>query len=249
MRVIDGHVTLGAGHAFSADPGAFVDQMDEAGVAAALISPVDRELAVANREGNDRVLGLARRHPGRLLAYACANPWFGPSAAAEVKRALDEGAVAVKLHPPLQGFSLLDGLCDPILDVAERQRVPVYVHTGTPPGALPLQLAELALRHPGVTFLMGKLGKTDFWRDAQYALDLAANLLADTAHDFPERAVARVHERLGAGRLVFSSNHPVGRLPLELEKVRAMTIPEADLVAILGGNLAAALGDRGGAFA
>ena len=249
MRVIDGHVTLGAGHGFSADPGAFVGQMDDAGVGAALVSPVDRELAVANREGNDRVLGLARRYPGRLLAYASANPWFGAAAVAEVERALGEGAVAVKLHPPLQGFSLLDGLCDAILEVAAQHRVPVYVHTGTPPNALPLQLAELALRHPEVQIVMGKLGKTDFWRDAQYALDLASNLLADTAHDFPERAVARVHERLGAGRLIFSSNHPVGRLPLELEKVRAMTIPEADLAAILGGNLAEALGERSGAVA
>ena len=249
MRVIDAHVTLGAGHSVSADPGAFVGQMDEAGVAAAVVSPVDRELAVASREGNDRVLGLARRYPGRLLAYASANPWFGAGAVAEVERALGEGAVAVKLHPPLQGFSLLDGLCDALLEVAARHRVPVYVHTGTPPSALPLQLAELALRHPEVQILMGKLGKTDFWRDAQYALDLAPNLLADTAHDFPERAVARVHERLGAGRLIFSSNHPVGRLPLELEKVRAMTIPEADLAAILGGNLAGALGERSGAVA
>lgn len=249
MRVIDGHVTLGAGHAFSADAGAFVAQMDAAGVVGALVSPVDRELAVANREGNDRVLGLARRYPGRLYAYASANPWFGAPAVAEVERALGEGAVAVKLHPPLQGFSLLDGLCDPVLDIAARHRVPVYVHTGTPPGALPLQLAELALRHPTVQILMGKLGKTDFWRDAQYALDLAPNLLADTAHDFPERAVARVHERLGAGRIVFSSNHPVGRLPLELEKVCAMTIPEADLAAVLGGNLASALAGRAGALA
>ena len=249
MRVIDAHVTLGAGHGFSADPGAFVAQFDEEGVTAALVSPVDRELAVANREGNDRVLGLARSHPGRLLAYASANPWFGAAAVAEVERAMGEGAVAVKLHPPLQGFSLLDGLCDPILEVAARHEVPVYVHTGTPPGALPLQLAELALRHPDVQIVMGKLGKTDFWRDAQYALDLAPNLLADTAHDFPERAVARVHERLGAGRLVFSSNHPVGRLPLELEKIRAMSVPEADLAAILGGNLAAALGKRAGAVA
>lgn len=235
--IIDAHVLVGEGRYHRVDPGHLVELMDLCGIDQALISPVDHEMAVHNREGNDRVLSIARKYSGRLLAYATANPWFGEAAVAELERALGEGAVAVKLHPPLQGFMILEKLVHPLIEVAARHRVPVYVHTGTPAYALPLQLTELALTYPEVPFIMGKNGKTDFWMDAIPALEGAGNIYGDTAHDFPERGMARMYQAIGHQRMVFSSNHPVSRMTLEVEKVRSLDAPAAHKEAILGGNI------------
>ncbi len=242
--IIDAHVTVGEGRYHKVDPGLLAAEMDRCGIDQALISPVDREMAVYNREGNDRVLALTRQYPGRFLAYATANPWYGSAAVEELERALAEGACALKLHPPVQGFMILESLVHPLIEVAARHQVPVYVHTGTPAFALPLQLTELALTYPEVSFIMGKNGKTDFWMDAIPALETAPNLFGDTAHDFPERGMKRMHGVIGAERMIFSSNHPVSRIGLEIDKVRDFQVSDTEKAAILGGNIHRLLGLR-----
>lgn len=244
--IIDAHVQIGQGRYHSVDPGELIEQMDRSGIDRALVSPVDREMAVYNREGNDRVLALTRQYAGRYLAYATANPWYGDAAVAELDRALGEGAAAVKLHPPLQGFMILESLVHPLIEVAARYRVPVYMHTGTPAYALPLQLAELALEYPEVPFIMGKNGKTDFWIDAMPAFETAPNLFGDTAHDFPERGMRRMTQVIGTDRMIFSSNHPVSRMGLEVDKVRDLQVTEEQRAAVLGGNLQRLLQARRG---
>jgi predicted TIM-barrel fold metal-dependent hydrolase len=242
--IIDAHVLAGQGLYHKADPEQLIDLMDRSGIDMALISPIDREMAVHNREGNDRVLALSRKYAGRFLAYATANPWYESMAEAELERALGEGAAAVKLHPPLQGFMILEKLVHPLIEVAARHRAPVYVHTGTPANALPLQLTELALNYPEVPFIMGKNGKSDFWMDVMPALERAPNIYGDTAHDFPERGMARMYGGIGPHRMIFSSNHPAARMGLEIDKVRDMEVPDADKAAILGGNMERLLAER-----
>jgi predicted TIM-barrel fold metal-dependent hydrolase len=242
--IIDAHVLAGVGQYHQVDPEQLIDQMDRSGIDMALISPIDREMAIYNREGNDRVLALSRKYAGRFLAYATANPWYEGGAVAELERALGEGAAAVKLHPPLQGFMILEKLVYPLIEVAARHRAPVYVHTGTPAYALPLQLTELALNYPEVSFIMGKNGKSDFWMDVIPALERARNIYGDTAHDFPERGMARMYGGIGSHRMIFSSNHPVARMGLEVEKVRDMDVPDTDKSAILGGNVERLLAER-----
>lgn len=235
--IIDAHVQIGNGRYFQVEPEQVAEQMDRSGIDRALVSPIDREMAVYNREGNDRVIALTKRFPDRFLAYATANPWFEGAAVAELDRALKEGAAAVKFHPPLQGFMILESLIHPLIEVAARHRAPVYMHTGTPAYALPLQLTELALTYPEVTFIMGKNGKSDFWMDAVPALERATNIYGDTSHDFPERGMARLCKEIGPERLVFSSNHPVSRMALESDKVRDLKVAATEKAAILGGNM------------
>lgn len=242
--IVDAHVLIGEALYHKADAESIIERMDRSGIDLAMISPIDREMAVYNREGNDRVLELARRYPGRFLAYATANPWYGKAAADELKRALGEGAAALKLHPPLQGFIILERLVYPLIEIAAAYRVPVYVHTGTPACALPLQLTELALQFPDVPFIMGKSGKTDFSIDAVPALEGAPNIYADTAHDYPERGMLRMYRTFGAERMIFSSNHPVARMGLEADKVRRLAVSESERQAIMGGNLLRLLGRK-----
>lgn len=238
MTVIDAHVRLGDGRdaALSADK--LLATMDRLGIDRALVSPVERCLAVDHREGNAFVAAAARDSGGRLLPYAVATPWRGSRALDELARAAEAGAVALALDPAIQGFDLLDGQVDPLIETAAARGWPVYVRTGTPSFALPLQLAELAVRHPQCAFIMGKSGATDFWIDARPALERASNLYADTAYAPWDAVLAELAAPpIGAGRLVFSTDMPLSDPVLERGRHDAWTIPADARAAILGGTI------------
>ncbi|NUR91248.1 MAG: amidohydrolase family protein, partial [Nonomuraea sp.] len=216
--------------------------MDELGIDRAVIAPDERCVAVDNRAGNDATTGAAAADP-RLVPYAVANPWYGGRALDELARARDLGARALAVDSVLQGFDLLDGLIDPLLDFAEESGWYAYVRTGTPPNALPLPLATLARRHPGLPFVMGRSGATDFWIDAAPALRHAPNLYADTAYA-PWDTVLSEFARdpaIGPGRVVFTTDAPYTVPRAELKRVTDWPLSGQDRDAVLGGTLSSLL--------
>ncbi|HEY2765025.1 MAG TPA: amidohydrolase family protein [Pseudonocardiaceae bacterium] len=235
--IVDGHVTLGRVDGVEVEVGTLLNQMDRAGVDLAVVSPDPRETAVAHREGHDRLLELREQYPERLAVYATANPWLGASAVDELDRALSAGAVAIKLHPYLQGFQPIEPIVEPIMELAAARGVPVYVHSGTPVQATPFQVAALADRFPGVPVILGRGGKTDFKADAAPALKASPNLYGDTAHDFPLTGMATQLAAAGPRRLLFTSDFPYGDMCHELRRARALPAGDAALRDVLGGNL------------
>lgn len=238
--IVDGHVTIGESRDVGLDVDALLATMARLGIDRALVSPPEYLIPVRNREGNELVAAAARDTDERLLVYAVATPWLGREAIDELERARDAGARALHLDPPLQGFDLLDGLADPLVEFAVQSGWPVYVPTGTPPHALPLQLAALAARFPAGAFLMGRSGATDFGRDGPAALDIAPNLYADSAHiNWPVALAARDG---AAARVVFTTDAPFADAEIELARVIEAPLDESVRAAILGGTLASLLG-------
>jgi predicted TIM-barrel fold metal-dependent hydrolase len=243
--LLDAHVRVGEGRDVSLDAGELLEQMDALGIERTLVSPAERQIAYANREGNERVTALCRAHPGRLFAYAVATPWRGAEALDELRWARSAGAIALAVDPVLQGFDLLDGLLDPLLRFAADASWPVYVRTGTPPAALPLQLAELARRHADVPILMGRSGATDFIIDAQPALRRAGNLYADTSHVGWDTLLGALADdpEIGPGRIVFSTDAPYAIPAAEIERIQSWPLPAAALQRVLGENMSELVGD------
>lgn len=243
MTLLDAHVRPPAGHPEHV-AAELLAAMDAAGIGAALVSPAEAEIAVRNRAGNERVLAVAGESPERLLAYAVANPWYGADAAAELDRALAAGAAAVLVNSALQGFLLIDEMLDPLLEVARAHGAPVYAHTGTPVHALPLQLAEVALRFPDVAFVMGRTGRTDFRTDVVPALEMAPNVYADLSHEPPQTGVAGLHAAVGAERLVFASDHPARPMAAAVARLRGAALDERERALVGGDTLRGLLGAR-----
>ena len=242
--IIDAHVRLGAGRDVDLGLDELLATMDALGIAQTLVSPAEAEIAFDNRSGNERIAAICGGSDGRLLPYAVATPWAGAAAVAELTRARANGAVALAVDPALQGFDLLEGLLDPLLRFAAEAHWPVYVRTGTPPSALPLGLAELALRHPDVTFIMGRSGATDFWIDAPPALLRAPNLLADTAYAGWDTLLDPLirDPAIGPSRFVMSTDSPYAIPKIELDRLFEWPIKNADRNLILGQTLADVLG-------
>jgi uncharacterized protein len=236
--IVDAHATIGRNRDVSLDVGELLDQMARAGIDLTLVSPPEAAIAVANRDGNDFVTTAAARSSGRLRAYAVANPWLGRGAVEELQRAQSLGAVALKLDPALQGFDLLDGLVDPLIEHAAAVHWPVYVRTGTPPHALPLQLAVLAQRHAEVSFIMGKSGAADFSADGPLALAAAPNLFADSAHvEWPTRHAVDRPERV-----VMTTDVPFTDGTVELARVAEAGLSDSSRELVMGGTMQKLLG-------
>lgn len=77
---------------------------------------------------NAKVLAAVRAHPDRLIGNVFVDP-REPEAARVLEQYLGEGFRAAKMFPPA-GFSPSDERCFPLYEVAERQAVPILVHTG-----------------------------------------------------------------------------------------------------------------------
>jgi predicted TIM-barrel fold metal-dependent hydrolase len=236
--ILDGHATIGANRDACLTRESLLASMAALEVDRTLISPPEPFLPVRNREGNELVLDAVRSSEGRLLAYAVATPWLGDEAVEELRRAQDGGAVALKLDPALQGFDLLDGQADPLVEFAVESGWPVYVRTGTPPHALPLQVSWLAARFPEGAFILGKSGATDFAHDGPASLAAAANVYADSAHvEWPTALAAADPERSGL-RVIFTTDAPFADPAVELARVTEAPLAMAAEGAILGGTMA-----------
>lgn len=240
MRIVDARCTIGDGRHATLSADDLVALLDELAVEAAVVGPPDRCLAVYNREGNELVRAACRRHPGRLIGFATVNPWYGDAAVEELRRAAADGLAGLILHPPRQGFLLVDDLADSVLEVAGELGLLVYVGTGTPAYALPLQLTEVARRFPQVRFLMGHMGHTDFWIDSIPAALAAPNVYAEISYKQPH-VIADAVATLGADRVVYGSDAPFNDMRLELEKLAAAELGERDRELVAGDTLLALL--------
>ncbi len=240
--VIDGHVTIGESRDASLSVDQLLGTMDRLGIDRALVAPAEGFVPVRNREGNELTAEVARGSEGRLLAYAVATPWLGDEALEELRRAREAGARALKLDPALQGFDLLDGQAEPLVAFAIDSGWPVYVRTGTPPHALPLQLAWLASRFPEGSFLLGKSGATDFSHDGPATLAAAPNVYADSVYVEWPTALAAADPVGRGGRVFFSTDAPFGDPAIELARVTEAPYGNEIRDAILGGTLGRLLG-------
>lgn len=227
MKIIDAHVHLGNGTKMQLDADALLRQMDTAGVAFAILCPMDRYLAVANHEGNEYILQQVRSNPKRFAGMASVNPWFGDSAIVELRRALSSGLGGVKIHSVLQGFRLSDPIVYPVLEVAREFDVPVYVHTGTAGIAEPFHAVELARKYPTLNFIMGHAGASDYYNDTVRALEFVDNLWIESSRNGPANYCHwQVNNVLR--RVVFGSNAPDYRQDVEISNLKDVFIDIAD---------------------
>lgn len=244
MRIFDAHCHLGKGLDYSVTAAALLEEMDSCGVDRAVIVPADRQIAVANREGNDEVLAAMRAHPDRLTAFCTANPWFGEAAVEEVRRAFDLGAAGLKLHPVLQGFSIIDPVARPVIELSAGRRKPIYFHTGTPVSSPPFQLSELCLRYPDGVFIMGHAAYSDYWNDVVPAMKSVPNMFVETSTHLPV-VIRLLVEQAGSERVLYGSNYPMNDMGLEIEKIMRYIKAPDDLERIFAANLERLL--KGGA--
>ena len=115
-----------------------LDEMDEAGVARAVILGQDthatRNPAFRNYTlKNDEVAGIAGRSKDRLIPFAGVDPNAGSESLRELKRAVRKlGMRGLKVHSSANSVYLNDRrLMYPIYEFCQEEKLPILFHTGT----------------------------------------------------------------------------------------------------------------------
>ena len=236
MKMIDGHVHLGDGIKMQLDEDTLLKHMDFAGIDIAIACSMDKYLAVYNREGNEFIAKAVRRHPDRLMGMASVNPWYGKKACDELNRALCDGLCGLKLHPVLQGFRLSDPIVYPLLEIADKADVPVYVHTGTAGIAEPFHALGLALDFPRINFIMGHAGASDYYNDTVRALEFAQNLYIESSRNGPANFC---HWQINnaVDRVIFGSNAPEYHQDIEILNIFDVFTDMSDREKIFENNI------------
>jgi predicted TIM-barrel fold metal-dependent hydrolase len=148
MAIIDSHCHVGMGLRKRLSAEELLRQMDEHGVARAVICTVDQFVAVRNRAGNDQIIAAVRQWPDRFWGMAAVNPWFEQEAVQELRRSMEAGLSGLKLNGNLQGFMLSDPLVHPLVETCGELKGAVYAHTGTFITSEPFQLLSWLAAFP-----------------------------------------------------------------------------------------------------
>ncbi len=125
--IIDSHTHIRKGKGNVRD---FLNAMDANGIDMAVVHPIvpgDEDLGFSD---NEFVGELVRTYPDRLMGYACVVP-TEPGAADELRRAIETyGLKGLKLHPPLQNFSMADPRLSGVIETCIDMDLPILIHTG-----------------------------------------------------------------------------------------------------------------------
>jgi len=192
------------------------------------------------RRENDEVLRAIGAHPGRALGFVYLNPNHVQASLDELNRCVRDGPmVGVKLwvarhcHTPE---------LDPLVARATELGALIFQHTwikitGNLPGeSTPMELAELAARHPAAQFVCGHSGGD--WEIGLRAIRAQPNIHADLGGGDPVAGMTEMAVReLGAGRVLYGSDVGGRSFASQLAKVYGARISERERRLILGENL------------
>jgi predicted TIM-barrel fold metal-dependent hydrolase len=167
---------------YAADPRALLARMDADGIErVGLINYVSPDVMGFTADVNSWMDRYASADPSRLIAFGSVHPRFTQDVAGETSRIIDNGAKALKIHPPHQVFranayqDALPALAD-LYRVAQDAGIPVTIHTGTSvfPGARsrfgdPMDVDDVAIDFPKLTILLAHGGRP-LWMDAAFFL-------------------------------------------------------------------------------
>ncbi len=192
------------------------------------------------RRQNDEVLRAVRAHADRAFGFVYLNPKHTRASLDELNRCVRDGPmVGVKLWVALHANA---PELDPIVDRATELQAPILQHTwlkitGNLPGeSTPMELAELAARHPRAKLVCGHTGGD--WETGIRAIRAHENVYADLAGGDPAAGFTEMAVReLGPGRVLYGSDAGGRSFASQLGKVLGADIPDRAKRMILAENL------------
>ena len=159
-------------------PAAFDAYLAAEGVDVALLL-AEYSPKVTGMQVIEDLLPVARHNPDRIKIIANVNPHLHYPLDEEVRRQLDLGAVALKIHPVHAGFAANDRAMYPAYEACQAAGIPLVVHCGTStfPGssnkfADPVNLDDVLRDFRNLTVVLAHGGR-GWWYDAAAFMALA----------------------------------------------------------------------------
>ncbi len=193
------------------------------------------------------MLPIAAADPRRIKVIANVNPHLHYPVDEEVRRQLDLGAVALKIHPVHAGVAANDRMLYPAYEACQAAGVPVVVHCGTStfPGSSnafgdPVVLDDVLRDFRSLTLVLAHGGR-GWWYDAAAFLALSSDRVWIELSGLPPSRLRDYYARQNWARLtrrmIFGTDWP--GIPGIAANARAVAkvMPDEDTTAaVLAGN-------------
>jgi predicted TIM-barrel fold metal-dependent hydrolase len=192
------------------------------------------------RKQNDEALQALSHWHHRAFGFVYVNPKHVKESLAEIDGCIRDGPmVGIKLWVALRANNME---LDPIIERATELKAIVFQHTwikitGNLPGeSMPMDLAELAARHPRATIICGHAGGD--WEQGIRAVRSQKHVAVDLGGGDPAAGVSEMAVReLGAERVIYGSDAGGRSFASQLAKVQGADISDEAKRLILGANL------------
>jgi predicted TIM-barrel fold metal-dependent hydrolase len=234
----DAHTHIGHNDpdGYEADPEQILDALDHAGQQRALLFPMHEPGGYA--EANDWVIGTCKASGGRLSALARVAPSH-EDAVAEARRALDAGAVGIKLHPRSDDFRLPHPAVEEVVALVGERGGPVLFHAGRGIPHLGEAVIDMCRANPDAKIILAHAGISELGWITPAASELP-NLFFDTAW-WQVADLLALYATIPPGQILYASDLPYGSGLFHgfafLRCARAVGLGPEALAAIAGGSL------------
>ena len=238
MKKIDAHAHVGhfggwANVGMTADE--MVDAMNKHGIERTVVSYMD------NTVTEDAV----KRHPDRYAGLIWVNPYKAETDLPLAERLIREaGFKGIKLHPLFDAYTANDGVVHPVMELAGKLNVPVFIHSGHPPFSLPHSIAQLAQDFPSIRVVMVHMGHGNGIY-VQAALDLSRkidNLYLETSGMPMHTKIREAYETVGHDRIFWGSDAPFHLYEVEMLRTQLCGLNDTALENIFCNNIKTFLG-------
>jgi len=203
------------------------------------LNGIDMSVVWAMRQKDDYananrfILSAWKKHPDRLIPFARLNPWLDGSAR-QFLRMVRQGMMGLKLHPADEGFDPDDAIVHPLMEIAEKARIPVAFHTGGG-SARPTLVGKVADRFPKVRVILLHLSEHS---DSMFVAMKCENVFLETSQSLYLHRIARDLVRVvGADRVIWGSDAPYHPQEIEKRKIELAGLTDSELDLIMGGNI------------
>jgi len=230
MRHIDTNANVGpslySDYEFDPTLEALDERLAAADIDGAVIAPLKPPSFDFDRANNRLAERLADRD--EYFGIGRVDPRVA-DAAEHARRAIEEYDLhGLKLHPWEESFPITGPIVEPVLDVAAKLEVPVWIHAGYPNVSRALSVRRVVEAYPTIDFVLTHASQLDISGGSVGDVALLARETENTyfelsgvyRHDVIRDLVADV----GPERVLFGSNAPL--FDPRLEKVR---VTKADL--------------------
>ncbi|HEY0932182.1 MAG TPA: amidohydrolase family protein [Trebonia sp.] len=227
-------------------PAAFDAMLAAEGVDTALLMS-EYSPKVTGTQSIEDNLAVAAAAPDRVKVIGSVNPHLHYPVDEEVRRQLDLGAVALKIHPVHAGAAANDRMLYPAYEACQAAGVPVVVHCGTStfPGSSnafgdPVVLDDVLRDFRALTLVLAHGGR-GWWYDAAAFLALSGDRVWIELSGLPPARLrdyyARQNWKRLTRRMIFGTDWPgIPGIAANARAVARLMPDEDTAAAVLGGN-------------
>jgi predicted TIM-barrel fold metal-dependent hydrolase len=242
--VIDANVFIGDSlYENSLSPQKLLQMMRESGVERAVVRPL-KPLDFDFDRTNRWIAEVQRKHPN-LIGFGRVNVLLRQGPQQALRAVQEYGLRGIHLHPWEENYQINSEKVDRVVE-ALNARVPIYVSAGYPVVSHPLQVQDLADRHPDTTFIVTHGGQQDIsgmsFDDALIMARESPNVHFDVSGVYRRDFIELLVEQAGERRIIFGSCTPYMDMAFEIVRIQSTHLGLEIKDRIFHGNIIRILG-------